>query len=98
VFFTSVRHHIGDEDKTFAASWQCIGSISEFTPSRDTWSSYTERLGYYFVANNVTSAETKRSILLSMCGPSTLKLIKSLVDHESLDTKSFEDICELVKT
>jgi len=74
------------------------GSISEFKPSRETWSSYTERLGYYFVANNVTSAETKRSILLSMCGPSTLKPIKSLVDHESLGTKSFEDICELVKT
>ena len=69
------------------------------TPIQFSWGSLLIDLSLgYFVANNVTSAETKRSILLSMCGPSTLKLIKSLVDHESLGTKSFEDICELVKT
>lgn len=73
------------------------GSISEFKPGgKEAWSTYTERLGYYFEANGVQDAGKKRSILLAVCGPATFKLIKSLTD--SLETKSFEDICSLVKS
>ena len=42
------------------------GTMSEFQPGgKESWSTYTERLGHYFVANKVTEAEQKRAILLS---------------------------------
>ena len=62
---------------------------------KESWSTYTERLGYYFEANGVTDASKQRSILLSVCGPATFKLMKSLTD--SLATHSFEVICAMVK-
>ena len=74
------------------------GSISEFKPGGNhSWSTYTQRLGYYFAANGVTDAGKKRSILLAYCGEATLQLIQSLTDHDP-DTKTFEELCELVKT
>ena len=36
------------------------GTMSEFQPGgKESWSTYTERLGHYFVANKVTEAETE---------------------------------------
>ena len=72
------------------------GNIAEFKlGGKESWSTYTERLGYYFEANGVTDANKQRSILLSVCGPATFKLMKSLTD--SLATHSFEVICAMVK-
>ena len=49
-------HHIGDEDKAMAMH----GLISEFKPSRkESWSTYTKRMGHYFTANGVTEAARK---------------------------------------
>ena len=74
------------------------GTMSEFQPGgRESWSTYTERLGHYFVANKVTEAEQKRAILLSVCGPTTFKLIKSLADPSKFPTMTFVELCALVK-
>ena len=44
------------------------GTMSEFQPGgKESWSIYTERLGHYFVANKVTEAEQKRTILYFPC-------------------------------
>ena len=53
------------------------GTIAEFQPETEDWASYTERIQYYFQANDITTADKQRSILLTMCGIPTLKLIKS---------------------
>jgi hypothetical protein len=69
------------------------GNIAEFkVGGKESWSTYTERLGYYFEANGVTDANKQRSILLISL---TFKLMKSLTD--SLATQSFEEICAMVK-
>ena len=74
------------------------GTMSEFQPGgKESWSTYTERLGHYFVANKVTEAEQKRAILLSVCGPTTFKLIKSLADPSKFPTMTFAELCALVK-
>ena len=74
------------------------GTMSEFQPGgKESWSTYTERLGHYFVANKVTEAEQKRAILLSVCGPTTFKLIKSLADPSKFPTMTFVELCALVK-
>jgi len=74
------------------------GTMSEFQPGdKESWSTYTERLGHYFVANKVTEAEQKRVILLSVCRPMTFKLIKSLADPSKFPTMTFVELCALVK-
>ena len=42
------------------------GSIGEFNPEKETWTSYTERIDEYFLANDVESPEKQRAILLSL--------------------------------
>ena len=73
------------------------GSVSEFNPDTEDWVSYTERMQYYFTANEVTSVAKQRSILLAAFGIPTLKLIKSLIDSDKLDTTSYADIIKKVK-
>ena len=55
------------------------GTIGEFTPKSEDWTSYTEWLQQYFIANDVDGNEKKRAILLSVCGAATYKLICSLL-------------------
>ncbi len=74
------------------------GTMSEFQPGgKETWGTYTERLGHYFVANKVTDPAQQRAILLSACGPATFKLIKNLADQSKFPTMTFEELCALLK-
>jgi len=73
------------------------GTVSQFHPQKESWTTYIERLNHYFVANDVEDVEKKRSILLSACGPATYKLIRSLVETGTLETTSYADIVKLVK-
>ncbi len=68
--------HTGDKDTSAMATH---GSLGEFNDAIEDWASYSERLEMYFVANDVTNAQKKRAILLSACGASTYKLVRSLV-------------------
>jgi hypothetical protein len=88
-------YYIGDEDKTTTVM-ATHGSLSPFDPSTEDWTSYTQRMNYYFVANEVADGAKKRSILLSACGP-TYKIIRNLVEEDKLDTTSYEDIVKRVK-
>ena len=45
------------------------GSISEFHGNAEEWTSYIERLECYFTANDVTSADKNRAILLAAAVP-----------------------------
>ena len=73
------------------------GAVSTFDPNMEDWTTYTERMKHYFVANDVTDADKKRSILLSACGPATFKVIRNLVEEGKLDTTPYDDIVKLVK-
>ena len=72
-------------------------SVSAFEPSKEDWTSYVERLPFYFIANDVESEEKKRSILLAACGASTYKLIRSLVEPDKLNSTPYKDLVEIVK-
>ena len=41
----------------------------EFVQSREEWSQYAEHLGHFMSANDVTEAESKRDVFLSVIGP-----------------------------
>ena len=55
------------------------GSLAAFDPHKEDWISYTDRVKHYFIANDVSDGDKKRSILLSASGASTLKLRKDKV-------------------
>ena len=72
------------------------GTVSTFDPSKEDWTSYTDRMKHYFVANDVVDAGKKRSILLSACGATAFKIIRNLVGDDKLDSTSYDDIVKLV--
>lgn len=59
-----------------------FGLISEYDPEKE-WAQYAvqyvKRLDYFFTANGIEEAVTKRDIFLTMLGPTTFKLLLSLV-------------------
>lgn len=73
------------------------GSVSAYDPSVEDWTTYTQRLHHYFVANDVETEVKKRSILLSACGAATYKLIRNLIAEDKLESTPYEDIVKLVK-
>ena len=72
------------------------GTVSQYQQSKETWTTYVERLNHYLIANNVPDEGKKGSILLSACGSSTYKLIRSLVEVGQLATTPYSDITKLV--
>ena len=72
------------------------GQLSAFNSTEDDWQSYTERLEFYFTANNIEDAEKRRAILLSVCVAATYKRIKSLISLSKPTEKSFDEIVQLM--
>ena len=70
------------------------GKVGTFNESIESWSSYIERLGHYFVANDVKDGSKKRAILLSSCGVSTYTIIRNLLAPDLPSSKSFDEIVE----
>ena len=68
------------------------GKVDAFNESLKSGPSYMERLGLYFVANDVKEGEKKRVILLSSCGVSTYTIIRNLFAQDLPSMKSFKDI------
>ena len=54
------------------------GSLGEFNPTRNDWTSYAERLELYFTANDITERK-QQAILLSVCGAEMYRLIRDLI-------------------
>ena len=83
--------HFGDEDMAVKH-----GTIGEFDSGIEDWTSYTERLEQYFVANNV-GEDKQRATLLSVCGSQTYLLLKSLLAPVKPVEKSYEEIVQILK-
>ena len=75
--------------------WQLelfFGKIEEFSGNNEDWPNYTERLNHFFKANSITTNEQKQSVFPSVIGPSTYKLLRSLMSPEKPGDKSFKDL------
>ena len=76
------------------------GKVKPFNPKADDLEVYEEQLRFYMVANNITDAAKKRSILLTVCGDQTFKLLRSLVPDGKLDADdiTFNSLLGLLKS
>ena len=68
------------------------GRLSEFDSAREDWESYVKRLEMYFTANDAKEAEKQRAIFLSGCGPSTYRLVKSLLAPKKPTEVEYKEI------
>ena len=64
--------------------------------NHNSWSSYSEWLGYYFAANDVQDEDSKKTILLTVCGPLTFQLVKSLFQPGTPADKSYSKLVEVL--
>jgi hypothetical protein len=56
-----------------------IPSLHEFNPDTTTWSSYRDRMGFYFHANGINADAERKSLFLWSVGDHVYGLLESLV-------------------
>ena len=56
-----------------------FGTIGEFCADEETFSSYSERVEAYFLANEIKDGEKKKAILVTVIGARTYKLLRDLL-------------------
>ncbi len=66
-----------------------LGHIDAFDAAAEQWSSYTERLTHYYIANGIVSDDKKRSILLTVCGAATYQLIRDLLSPNAVMSSNY---------
>ena len=71
-----------------------FGKIEEFDSSQEDWPQYMERLGYFFDANGIESAEKKRAVLLTLFGAATYKLLRNLVAPSKPGEKTYQELIQ----
>ena len=76
------------------------GKVKAFNPKTDEWEVYEEQLRFYMVANGIDDGAKKCSILLTVCGDQTFKLLRSLVPDGKLDADgiTYDSLVELLKS
>ena len=73
------------------------GAISAFNPAQEEWDEYIEHLQHYFTANDILAEDKRRAILLTAVGPSTYRLIRTLVVPAKVTEVSFDEIVAKAK-
>ena len=73
------------------------GTVTQYVPGKEEWTAYVERLDFYFLANDIAAEAKKQAILLNACGPSTYKLIRSLLPADELAAKTYAELVTLVQ-
>ena len=73
------------------------GRLPEFSGSETEWDVFAEQLSFYFNKNAITDEDKHRAILLSACGTTTYKLLKTLVSQAELTSKSFAHLVKLAQ-
>nr|XP_023665672.1 LOW QUALITY PROTEIN: uncharacterized protein K02A2.6-like [Paramormyrops kingsleyae] len=75
-----------------------FGTVGEFVEGDEDWTEYEERLGHFFDANGIREEDEakKRSILLSVCGAKTYKLIRNLATPRKPGEVPYKELVQLV--
>ena len=74
---------------------QVYGSISELALESDDVTEWVERLEQWFIANNITTGEQQRALLLSNIGARGYKLLRSLSQNQPT-AKSYAELKKLL--
>ena len=91
----SGRRHdrIGDEERDSGMT-TILGKVEEFNPKKEEWSNYVERLNHFFDANAIVEADKKRSVFLSVIGPTPYKMLRNLLAPDKLGDKPYQELVD----
>ncbi|XP_061708233.1 uncharacterized protein K02A2.6-like [Cydia pomonella] len=73
-----------------------IGKIGAFDVHKDNWDLYVERLGQYFVVNDVKPA-VQVATLITVMGSEAYELMANLCSPDKPSTKEFDDLVAVMK-
>ena len=73
-----------------------IASVGEYCDDKEDLKPYTERLSAWLVVNGVTDGQ-KSSVFLAVIGAPTYKLLKSLLAPEKPNTKTFDELVNVLQ-
>ena len=68
------------------------GKMGSFDAARESWTSYAERLEFYFAANGVTDIDTKKAIFVTVVGTQSYSLLKSLLQPQTPQTATLAEM------
>ena len=74
-----------------------IGTLVAFDEKSQTWEDYCEILEQFFAANGIDDGDRQRAILISVVGPATYRLMKSLISPEKPKDKTYQQLVLLLK-
>ena len=60
------------------------GKMSAFDSTKESWTSYSERLDFYFKANKIMAADSQKAVFITVIGAWTYRLLKSLLQPKTL--------------
>ena len=72
------------------------GKLSVFDQHSESWTSYSKRLGYYFMANDITDETKKKSTLLSCSGAAIYLRFIEESPATSLNDKSYDELVKVL--
>ena len=75
-----------------------LGHVEPFNLQTDDWTLYIERLGQYFVANDVTEDTKKVAILLTTMGSKAYELLHSLLAPEVPSSKKYDELTAVLQS
>ncbi len=74
-----------------------IGHIEAFDESVEQWLTYVEMFEDFVRANGI-GGEKKLAVFLSVMGPTTYGLLRSLISPEKLGEKTYDQTVEVLQT
>ena len=80
------------------ATGPVFGKVEEFNGGREEWTKYTERLGHFLDVKRIMENDKKQAILLSVVGPSTYRLLKSLLASAKPGVKTYNKVVTQLTT
>ncbi|UYV80096.1 K02A2.6-like, partial [Cordylochernes scorpioides] len=74
-----------------------FGNIENFDPSKpEKWTTYVERMIFFFLANGIEKITQKKAIFLTLIGPETYALARSLAAPKDLAHVNYEEILTIL--
>lgn len=73
-------------------------NVPEFSPNKETWFVWKEKLEIHFCEINCTEENQKKAILLKSVGTEPYNLLHSLCSPASPVSKTFKDLCIILET
>jgi len=74
-----------------------IGTLEPFDPAVEEWSRYAKRFKQFLLVNDVTDPKKQTAFLITVIGPSTYRLLESLVSPADPESKKMEELMETLQ-